>query len=119
MENTEESLMFEPRFDANGLLPTVVQDAETGEVLMLAYMNRESLAETLQRGEMVYYSRSRQKLWHKGETSGCVQKVVSLAVDCDQDAVLAKVRQCGEGACHTGRKSCFYRALEGGGLRFL
>ena len=119
MKSSEESLIFKPRFGADGLLPTVVQDAETGEVLMLAYMNRESLAETLQRGEMVYYSRSRKQLWHKGETSGCVQKVVSLAVDCDQDAVLAKVRQCGEGACHTGRRSCFYRAVEGGGLRFL
>lgn len=119
MKSSEESLIFKPRFGADGLLPAVVQDAETGEVLMLAYMNRESLAETLQRGEMVYYSRSRKQLWHKGETSGCVQKVVSLAVDCDQDAVLAKVRQCGEGACHTGRRSCFYRAVEGGGLRFL
>ena len=106
-------------FKKGELIPAIVQEHGTGEVLMLAYMNRESLAENLQRGEMVYYSRSRQKLWHKGETSGCVQKVVSLAVDCDQDALLAKVRQCGEGACHTGRKSCFYRALEGGSLRFL
>lgn len=119
METTDETLEFRPKFGSDGLMPVIAQDAVTGEVLMLAYMNGEALKETLACGEMVYYSRSRRCLWHKGETSGCVQKVVSLSVDCDQDTLLAKVRQIGEGACHTGRRSCFYRAVEGGRLRFL
>lgn len=119
MESTDETLEFCPRFDKNGLLPVVTQDVETGQVLMLAYMNDEALRKTIECGEMVYYSRSRRCLWRKGESSGCVQKVVSLAVDCDQDTLLAKVRQIGSGACHTGRKSCFYRAVENGGLRFI
>lgn len=119
MEPTEETLIFCPKFGSDGLIPVVTQEDGTGEVLMVAYMNEEALRKTLECGEMVYYSRSRRCLWHKGETSGCVQKLVSLSVDCDQDTLLAKVRQTGEGACHTGRRSCFYRAVEGGGLRFI
>lgn len=119
MESTDETLDFRPKFGNDGLMPVITQDAETGEVLMLAYMNEQALEKTIACGEMVYYSRSRRCLWHKGETSGCVQKVVSLSVDCDQDTLLAKVRQIGDGACHTGRRSCFYRAVEGGRLRFL
>jgi phosphoribosyl-AMP cyclohydrolase / phosphoribosyl-ATP pyrophosphohydrolase len=94
------------RFDERGLVPAVVQDAESGEVLMLAYMNRESLERTLERGETWFWSRSRQKLWHKGETSGNVQTVVSIRQDCDGDALLIRVRQQGV-ACHTGTYSCF------------
>lgn len=119
MNSMEETLEFLPKYGSDGLIPVVTQDAETGEVLMLAYMNETALKETLACGEMVYYSRSRRCLWHKGATSGCVQKVVSLSVDCDQDTLLAKVRQIGEGACHTGRRSCFYRAVEGSRLRFI
>jgi phosphoribosyl-AMP cyclohydrolase len=94
------------------LVPAIVQDAQTGEVLMLAYMNREALAKTLETGKAHYWSRSRGKLWLKGESSGHFQKVVEARIDCDQDAILLKVRQEG-GACHTGYRSCFYRDLEG------
>ena len=94
------------------LVPAVVQDAETGEVLMLAYMNREALAKTLETGKAHYWSRSRGKLWLKGESSGHFQKVVDARIDCDQDAILLKVQQEG-GACHMGYRSCFYRDLEG------
>ncbi len=97
------------KFNDKGLVTTIAQDAETGEVLMLAWQNAESLRLTLEKGEMVYFSRSRQALWHKGETSGHTQTVHQLAIDCDGDAVLAKVTQRGGIACHTGRKSCFYR----------
>lgn len=92
-----------------GLLPAIAQDADSGEVLMLAYMNEEAWAETLRTGEVHYYSRSRQCLWHKGGTSGHVQKVRSIRLDCDQDTVLVLVEQIGGAACHTGRRSCFYR----------
>ena len=94
------------------LVPAIVQDAESGEVLMLAYMNREALAKTLETGKAHYWSRSRGKLWLKGESSGHFQKVVEARIDCDQDAILLKVRQEG-GACHTGYRSCFYRDLDG------
>ncbi|KUK44894.1 MAG: phosphoribosyl-AMP cyclohydrolase [Methanothrix sp.] len=94
------------------LVPAVVQDAKTGEVLMLAYMNREALAKTLETGKAHYWSRSRGKLWLKGESSGHFQEVVEARIDCDQDAILLKVRQEG-GACHMGYRSCFYRDLEG------
>lgn len=94
------------------LVPAVVQDAQTGEVLMLAYMNREALAKTLETGKAHYWSRSRGKLWLKGESSGHFQKVVEARIDCDQDAILLKVEQEG-GACHMGYRSCFYRDLEG------
>jgi len=100
------------QWDSSGLMPAVVQDADTGEVLTLAYVNRKSLEKTCQLGETVFFSRSRQALWHKGETSGNYQKVVSLAADCDKDALVIRVRPKGP-ACHTGARSCFFRELEG------
>lgn len=100
----------EIKFDANGLVPAIVQDAETNEVLMMAYMNRESLQLTLEKGEMYFWSRSRQELWHKGETSGNVQRVVEVRVDCDADTLLIRVRPAGP-ACHTGHQTCFYREM--------
>ena len=96
---------------SGGLLPAIAQDAESGEVLMIAFMNAESLAETLATGRAVYFSRSRNRLWRKGEESGHVQFVESVLVDCDGDAILLKVRQQGGAACHTGFRSCFYRQL--------
>ncbi len=107
----EEGLAFLPKFDADGLVTAVVTDAGSGDVLMVAHMNEEALAKTVATGEAWYYSRSRQKLWKKGESSGHVQRVVEMRVDCDQDAVWLKVEQQGAGACHTGRRSCFYRAI--------
>jgi len=100
-------------FNDAGLIPAIAQDAATGEVLMLAWMNRESLARTLETGEAVYWSRSRQKLWHKGETSGHVQKVRQVRTDCDKDVLLLKIEQVGGAACHTGMRSCFSWVLEG------
>jgi len=100
-------------FNQDGLVPAIAQDAESGKVLMLAWMNRESLELTAEKGEAVYWSRSRQKLWHKGEESGHVQSVVELRFDCDEDVILLKVKQKGGIACHTGRESCFYRQLQG------
>jgi phosphoribosyl-AMP cyclohydrolase len=97
-----------------GLAPVIAQDAGTGEVLMLAWMNRESLALTLERGEAVYWSRSRNALWHKGETSGHFQRVREIRLDCDSDALLIKVEQVGGVACHTGRRRCFFHKLEHG-----
>ena len=96
----------------NGLVTAIAQDAETGEILMLANMNEESLSKTIETGEAVYWSRSRQKLWHKGEESGNVQKVKELYLDCDGDAVLMKIEQIGGAACHTGKRSCFFRKVE-------
>jgi phosphoribosyl-AMP cyclohydrolase len=107
----EEGLAFAPQFGADGLVTAVVTDATSGDVLMVAHMNAEAVAKTIASGEAWYYSRSRKKLWKKGETSGHVQRVVELRVDCDQDALWLKVEQAGEGACHTGRRSCFYRAV--------
>jgi phosphoribosyl-AMP cyclohydrolase len=101
-------------WNEHGLVPAVAQDAATGRVLTLAWMNREALAETVRRGEAVYWSRSRARLWHKGETSGHVQKVRELRLDCDADTILLVVEQVGGIACHTGRASCFYRRLENG-----
>ena len=101
----------------DGLLPVVTQDAETGEVLMLAYMNAESFAQTLAGGRAVYFSRSRRRLWLKGEESGHVQEVVSVRVDCDGDAILLRVRQLGGAACHEGYRSCFFRELTPDGPR--
>ena len=104
------------RFDKlGGLLPAVVQDAESGEVLMLAFMNEEAFQKTLETGRMHYFSRSRNKLWMKGETSGHVQEVQEILVDCDLDAAVFKIRQVGGAACHTGYRSCFHRRLEGSG----
>ena len=98
-------------FDVNGLIPAIVQDAGTKEVLMLAYMNAESLQLTLERGETYFWSRSRSELWHKGETSGNTQRVVGIFVDCDADTLLIEVEPSGP-ACHTGERTCFYRHLE-------
>jgi phosphoribosyl-AMP cyclohydrolase len=110
----EEGTAFTPRFDADGLVTAVVTDATSGEVLMVAHMNAEAIAKTIESGKAWYYSRSRKKLWKKGESSGHVQRVVELRVDCDQDALWLRVEQAGPGACHTGRRSCFYRALQPG-----
>jgi len=103
----------EIKFDANGLIPAIVQDAVTKEVLMMAYMNAESLQLTLERWETIFWSRSRGELWHKGETSGNIQKVVEVLIDCDADTLLILVQPAGP-ACHTGKRTCFYRSLERG-----
>lgn len=109
----EAGTALAPRFDANGLVTAIAQEADTGIVLMLAHMNEEALRLTLETGDVHYFSRSRGKIWKKGETSGEVQKLVELRIDCDQDAVLLRVDQTGRGAaCHTGRKSCFFRRAE-------
>lgn len=100
----------EIKFDANGLIPAIVQDSETREVLMMAWMNAEALRLTLEKGEAVFWSRSRQEIWHKGATSGNVQKVVEVRVDCDADTLLVLVEPAGP-ACHTGERTCFYRNL--------
>ena len=112
---------FDPaslKYDAQGLIPAIAQDHVTGEVLMMAWMNAESLAQTLQSGAMTYWSRSRKAFWAKGESSGHVQKLVEMRVDCDQDALLLLVTPKGP-ACHTGATSCFYRRLDGDGLTAL
>jgi phosphoribosyl-AMP cyclohydrolase len=106
----EEGSTLTPKFDAGGLVTCVTTDAGSGEVLMVAHMNAQALAKTIATGEAWYFSRSRGTLWKKGETSGHVQRVVEMRVDCDQDAVLIKVEQTGS-ACHTGRRSCFYRSV--------
>jgi phosphoribosyl-AMP cyclohydrolase len=116
-DQLEEGSAFAPRFDAHGLITAVAQEAGSGRVLMVAHMNAEALQKTIATGEAHYYSRSRKALWRKGETSGEIQKLVALAVDCDQDTILLTVEQTGRGAaCHTGRKSCFYRVLKDGRL---
>jgi len=102
----------EIRWDERGLIPVIAQEAATGDVLMFAWMNREALQETAESGRAVYFSRSRSRLWRKGEESGHVQRLVELRLDCDGDVLLLKVEQIGEIACHTGRASCFYRRLE-------
>lgn len=108
----EEGTAFFPRFDANGLLPVVVTSAATGDVLMLAYMNDEALARTIETGEAQFWSRSRKRLWRKGDESGNTMRVIELRTDCDQDSLWLKVELGGaEACCHTGRKSCFYRAV--------
>jgi phosphoribosyl-AMP cyclohydrolase len=109
----EDGLEFRPKFDASGLVTCVVTDAVTSEVLMVAHMNEEALRKTIASGEAWYFSRSRKSLWRKGETSGHVQRVVEMRMDCDQDAVWIRVEQTGA-ACHTGRRSCFYRKVTGG-----
>lgn len=113
--NIEETLSFEPKFNSDGLIPAIAQDYKTGEILMLAYMNEESLRLTLESREAVYWSRSRKSLWRKGETSGHIQKIHDIFIDCDQDSLILKVEQLGNSACHTGRKSCFYRTIDAGG----
>ena len=107
----EEGLAFQPKFDASGLVTCVATDAGSGELLMVAHMNAEALRRTIETGEAWYFSRSRKALWKKGESSGHTQRVVEMRTDCDQDAVWIKVEQAGPGACHTGRRSCFYRAV--------
>jgi phosphoribosyl-AMP cyclohydrolase len=102
-----------------GLVPAIVQDNETGEILMLAYMNQEAFDATLSSGKATYYSRSRQTLWVKGETSGNVQLVKEIRIDCDDDTVLIKVEQIGGAACHTGHRSCFYKKVENGTIRIV
>ena len=119
---SEEGTVFAPKFDAEGLVPVVVTSAKSGEVMMLAYMNEDALARTIETGDAHYWSRSRGRLWRKGEESGNSQRVVEMRTDCDQDAIWLKVETAGiDAACHTGRKSCFYRAVPlgappGGGL---
>jgi phosphoribosyl-AMP cyclohydrolase len=111
-ESLEEGALFTPRFDRDGLIPCVAVDAASGAVLMLAYMNADALARTIETGVAHYWSRSRNALWRKGDTSGQTQRVVDLRTDCDQDAVVISVEVGGDGgACHTGRATCFYRSL--------
>ena len=107
----EEDLALAPKFDADGLVTCVATDVWTGDVLMVAHMNEQALRRTIETGEAWYYSRSRRALWKKGESSGHTQRVTEMRVDCDQDAIWIKVDQNGPGACHTGRRSCFYRAV--------
>ncbi len=113
INDREEALKFQPKFDAAGLVTCVATDAGSGEVLMVAHMNEEALRKTISSGEAWYFSRSRNSLWRKGETSGHGQRVVEMRMDCDQDAVWIRVEQTGA-ACHTGRRSCFYRKVGGG-----
>ncbi len=107
--------MLPLRFDANGLIPAIAQQHDTGEVLMMAWMNQDAVDETLRTRRVCYYSRSRQALWRKGETSGQTQRLIDLRIDCDSDALLLLVDQAGV-ACHTGRRSCFYRAARDEGV---
>jgi phosphoribosyl-AMP cyclohydrolase len=110
-EQVEEGHVLAPKFDADGLITCVVTDAWSGEVLMVAHMNAEALARTIETAEAWFFSRSRGALWRKGETSGHTQRVIEMRVDCDQDAIWMRVEQTGPGACHTGRVSCFYRTI--------
>jgi phosphoribosyl-AMP cyclohydrolase len=110
-EQIEEGRVFAPKFDDDGLIPAIVADAWSGEVLMLAYMNEEALARSIESGQAWFYSRSRKELWKKGETSGHTLRIFEIRVDCDQDVLLLKVEQDAKGVCHTGRASCFYRAV--------
>jgi len=112
--------MFDLDFSkTGGLLPAIAQEAETGEVLMLAYMNQEAWEATLATGQATYFSRSRQELWVKGLTSGNIQKVKEIRIDCDSDAILLKVEQVGGAACHTGHKSCFFKQVENGFVKII
>lgn len=108
----KDELLNEIKYDANGLVPAIVQDAETKEVLMMAYMNQESIRFTLEKGETWFWSRSRKELWHKGATSGNTQKIIEIKVDCDADTLLVLVNPAGP-ACHTGNQTCFYRSIKG------
>lgn len=111
VEQVEEGTELAPKFDADGLIPVVTTDFDSGEVLMHAYMNAEAMAKTIELGEAVYWSRSRKVLWHKGATSGLVQKVREMRIDDDQDAVWLRVEVAGGASCHVGYRSCFYRAI--------
>lgn len=108
-------LLDDVKYDFNGLIPAIAQDDATGDILMMAWMNRESLEETVRTNRAVYYSRSRKKLWRKGEESGNVQEVKSIHLDCDSDVLLLRIRQIGDAACHTGHRTCFYREVTEGG----
>jgi phosphoribosyl-AMP cyclohydrolase len=113
----EHGDVLAPAFNADGLVAAILQHAQTGEVLMLGWMNAEALRRTLESGEVWFFSRSRGELWHKGETSGQIQQVVEVRIDCDQDALLVRVRPQGDGGvCHTGARACFYRVVEDGKL---
>lgn len=108
-------LLDDVKYDPNGLIPAIAQDDATGDILMMAWMNRESLEETVRTNRAVYFSRSRNKLWRKGEESGNVQEVRSIHIDCDADVILLRIRQIGDAACHTGHRTCFYREVTDGG----
>jgi phosphoribosyl-AMP cyclohydrolase len=110
-QEIEEGRAFAPKFDAAGLITCVVTDATSAELLMVAHMNAQALARTVETGEAWFFSRSRDKLWKKGETSGHVLRIAEIRVDCDQDVLWLRVEQAGAGACHTGRRSCFYRVV--------
>lgn len=112
--SADPTWLAEIEWDAQGLIPAIAQDVESGDVLMFAWMNRDSLLETVKTGEAVYWSRSRGRLWHKGEESGHVQKVHEIRLDCDNDVILLKIDQHGGMACHTGRRSCFFHKLVDG-----
>jgi phosphoribosyl-AMP cyclohydrolase len=109
-----EAWLNKVNWSEDGLVPAIAQDAENGDILMVAWMNREALKKTVELGEAVYWSRSRKKLWHKGEESGHTQKVKEIRLDCDEDVVLLKIDQVGGIACHTGRRSCFFQRLDKG-----
>ena len=111
---SSDSWLSKVNWSADGLVPAIAQDAESGDILMVAWMNREAFRQTVELGEAVYWSRSRKKLWHKGEESGHTQKVREIRLDCDEDVVLLKIEQVGGIACHTGRRSCFFQKLEDG-----
>lgn len=113
-ENTELAWLDQVQWNDDGLAPAIAQDADTGRILMMAWMNRESLALSAQENRAIYWSRSRQQLWRKGESSGHVQELKDISLDCDADALILKVKQLGGIACHTGRESCFYRVLNDG-----
>ncbi len=115
MNASSKKWLNEVKWDEQGLVPVIAQDAASGDVLMFAWMNREALEKTVQSGEAIYWSRSRRKLWHKGEESGHTQKVIEIRTDCDNDVVLLKVEQTGGIACHTGRRSCFFNKLGNSG----
>ncbi|MCB1720347.1 MAG: phosphoribosyl-AMP cyclohydrolase [Rhodospirillales bacterium] len=110
-KQNEETLTFTPRFDEYGLIPCITTSAKTGKVLMMAWMNDEAICKSIETGEAHYWSRSRQKLWHKGENSGNTQKIIHMRTDCDQDCLWISVEMNPEASCHTGRKSCFYREI--------
>ncbi len=114
VKEVEEGKFLAPKFDLDGLLPAVTTDAASGELLMLGYMNAEALEKTIETGEAHYWSRSRECLWHKGVTSGLIQKIVELRIDDDQDAIWLRVNVVGDASCHVGYRSCFYRAIETG-----
>ncbi len=118
LKNIEETTNFEPKFDENGLIPCITTCTDTGEVLMFAFMNEESLNRSIESKEVHYWSRSRKALWHKGAESGFIQRIIEMRTDCDQDCILVKVKvenrgqkSDSDGTCHTGRKSCFYRKI--------